>query len=70
MADESKRHRAVLNVKIEVHELLSSGECAGRPVRLSEHPGYNLRPSMLFSVDGETLHQCLLKLKEKLENIR
>lgn len=69
MTNAVNKHRAVLNIRLEVHEVLPTGECAGRPVKLSEFPDYKLRPAMVVAVDGHDLHNCLLKLKEKLEEL-
>jgi hypothetical protein len=64
-----KPHRAVLHVRLEVHDLLDSGECSGHPVRLPEHPSYGLKSSMVIAVDGFDRHDCLAKVKAKLEEL-
>ena len=36
MPDARKQHKAVILMNIEIHEVLDSGECSGKPVSAEE----------------------------------
>jgi hypothetical protein len=60
-------HKAVVLIKIEVHDILPTGECSGNPVSSEILKEYNLLPNMLLSVDGIDMDDCLRNLKNKIE---
>lgn len=67
MTKEDKPHKAIINVQIEVHDILDTGECSGRIVDLSQ---YDIQPFFLLSVDGENLNDCLQNLKTRLDCLK
>jgi len=69
MSKAKVAHKAVLLVNIEVHDVLATGECSGNVVPLDKLKEYGLDGSMLASVDGYDLDNCLKKLKKKLGDL-
>jgi hypothetical protein len=69
MEKEKVAHKAVLLVKIEVHDILSNGECSGNSVSEEKLIEHGLKNSMVFNVRGNDLNQCLKNLKKRLNNI-
>lgn len=63
-----EKHKAIIQLRIEIHEVLPTGECSGKPLSLKDFPEYGLKNTMLMAVDGYDRHDCLLKLKQKLED--
>ncbi len=63
----TRPHIAVLNVMVEVHSLLDSGECSGNVVNEATLGEYGIKPAFLLRVEGFDRHDCLMKLKEKLK---
>ncbi len=62
-------HKAILLIKLEVHNILPTGECSGRPVTVAELKQYNLRPAFTKTVNGFDRHECLRKLSEILNQL-
>jgi hypothetical protein len=62
--DDTKPFRAVFQVNLEIFGLESNGQCDGHLVPNSKLREYNLKPVFTGKVDGQTLHECLMKLKE------
>lgn len=60
-SNDKAPHRAVLFVRAEVHEVLATGECSGRPVYRLEVP---------VQLDGADKHICVRKLNEVLEGLK
>lgn len=69
MADNPP-YRAVVYLNLEVHPLDSNGECSGRIVSLSKLAEYSLKDRMLLKIDGFDMHDCLMKLKNKIEEFK
>ena len=63
-------YRAIINLNVEVHKVNDKNECSGMIVSTSELLPYDLRNSMLLSVDGATKNDCLTKLSEIVKTIR
>lgn len=61
------KHRAIVNLQIEVFPVLDSGECSGHPVTNEEMEKFKIKPSMLVSVDGFDRTECLRKLRRRIE---
>lgn len=56
--NERAPHKAVIFVRAEVHEVLPTGECSGRPVyKIVEFP---------LALDGADKNICIRKLNELL----
>lgn len=63
-------HKAIILVKLEVHDIMAkTGECSGNPVSPEKLSEYGLKPSSMFSVDGQDLDDCLRKLKERISHL-
>ena len=69
MSEEQRPHVAVINVSLEVHSVLDSGECSGKVVSTDKLSEYNIKPHFLLSVTGNNMEDCLSKLKNKIEEI-
>jgi hypothetical protein len=68
---ELGKHRAIIHVSIEVHPLVEkTGECDGHMVPNTKLKEYNIKLHELFSIDGDNLHFCLLKVREKLDQLK
>jgi hypothetical protein len=62
-------HKAVVLIKVEVHDIMAkTGECSGNPVPPDKLAEYGLKPTSMFSVDGQDLDDCLRKLKERISS--
>jgi len=61
------KYKAILLVRLEVHEVLPSGECQGQPVPLTELQEHNLKSKFTITLEGFDKDDCLRKLKEKLD---
>lgn len=64
------KHQAIVLIKVEAHDVLSTGECSGNPVPASTLSEYGLKPTESFSISGEDRDDCLRKLKEKIDVFR
>jgi hypothetical protein len=57
-------HKAILAIRLEVHNLLPTGECSGHPLTNQELDEYNLKPKFTLTINGFDKHECLRKLSE------
>lgn len=65
------KHKAIIHVGMgEVHPLLETGECSGVPVPKSELAEYGIEFPFLIEVQGFDKHDCLQKLKNRLEGLK
>ena len=64
------KHKAVILMHVEVHEVLDSGECSGIPVKTAELAQYGISPKEKFSVTGENKDLLLKKLSERLNELK
>lgn len=69
MSNEKAPHIAIISVKVEVQELLPTGECSGKPVAKSIIKEQGVTPDALATIKGYDLRDCLNKLKKKLEEL-
>jgi len=60
-------HKAVICISIEVHDVLPTGECSGKPISSKELEKNNIKSDYLEYIDGSSLEQCLEKLKKWIE---
>lgn len=58
--NELAPHRAVINIKAEVYELLPNGQCTGRPDK---------KDSVLVMLTGKDAEEANLKLNQLMEKI-
>ena len=70
MADVTKPHRALLTIKIEVHDVLPTGEFSGQPVDLKTQSEYGVKGVSRIQIEGYDLDNCLRKVKEALERLK
>lgn len=66
----SSPHKAVILLRIEVHEVLPTNECSGNPISRDILKEYGLDTKMTVSVDGFDMDNCLAKLKEKIDGFK
>ena len=66
MTETQRPHTAVLNIMVEVHSLSDNGECSGNIVNSKKLEEYGLKPAFLLGVNGNSMEDCLIKLKEKI----
>jgi hypothetical protein len=64
------KHRALIEIKIEIHDVLDTGEFSGHPVNLAQHQDYNIKRLQYHQIEGFDRHDCLMKVKQWLENIK
>ncbi len=63
-------YKAVMDLKIEVHEVKENNVCSGNIITESEMKDYGLKNNFLLSIEGETKNDCLTKLKDWINNVR
>jgi len=66
--NEAARHRCVIHLSVDVHELDKVGQCTTL-VPNSKLTEYGIVRKKLYKLDGETLHECLTKLKSVLDKL-
>jgi hypothetical protein len=66
----TQKHRALIEIKIEVYDVLDSGEFSGHPTNLSQHSEYGLKKLNYHQIEGFDKHDCLTKAKKWLEDIK
>jgi hypothetical protein len=64
MPDARKKHKAVMLITVEVHEVLDSGECSGKPVSAGELKKFGIDTKSVKQITGENKDNCLKKLKK------
>lgn len=70
MSTNLKPHRAVVLLRIEVSDVLSSGESTNNPVDEKIITEYGLAPKMLVTVEGFDMDNCLQKLRAKIDEFK
>lgn len=70
MSNVKKKHSAVLHIKIEVYDVLDSGELSGKPLSRKELKEHGIPVSALAKVNGFDKFDCLKNLKQKLLDIQ
>lgn len=68
--NETNKHCAIINLELECHELLPTGECSGHIIPRSKLKEYNIVPKKLYRLNAENLNTLLLKLKEILDQFK
>ena len=59
---ENIKHRAIIWVKAEVHDLLKTGECSGRvKYEIKQFP---------MTIDGMNENDCIKRLNETVEELK
>ena len=66
----AKPHKALLLLKLEVHDILDTGECSGKIVDAETLAKYGLKSKSILEVSGESKELCLKKLKELLDGFK
>ena len=70
MSNEKKKHAAVILLKIEVHEVLDSGELSGKPLSKQDLKEFGIPISAVARVNGFDKFDCMKNLKQKLLEIQ
>lgn len=70
MSTNLRPHRAVVLLRIEVSDVLSSGESTNNPVDEKIITEYGLSPKMLITVEGFDMDNCLQKLRAKIDEFK
>ena len=70
MSNEKKKHAAVILLKIEVHEVLDSGELSGKPLSQKELAEFAIPISSIARINGFDKFDCMKNLKQKLLEIQ
>ncbi len=70
MSNEKKHHTAVILLKVEVHDVLETGELSGKPLSKKELKENGIPTSSIVKVSGFDKFDCLNKLKQKLLEIQ
>jgi hypothetical protein len=63
----NKPHKAVINLSMEIHALLDTGECSGQVISAQGLEKFDLKPHFILAVDGYNLEDCINNLKRKIE---
>lgn len=64
MTDAKAPHKAVILLNVEIHEVLSTGECSGKVLSDKELVEMGLKKHMTVSVNGFDKFECVKKLRE------
>lgn len=64
------KHGASILLRMEVFEVLNTGEFSGIPLSKEELSNYGISPSEKINIYGDTKELCLKKIKEKLDDLR
>ena len=67
---EIRPHCAIIQVNIEVHSLLDSGEFSGHILNDHKLQEHDLIPHRFFSIYGKNAEECLHKLKIIMEQLK
>lgn len=70
MSDARKQHKAVILMTVEVHEVLDSGECSGKPVSAAELKKYGIVGKSVQQITGQNKDDCLKKLKRTIDEFK
>jgi hypothetical protein len=70
MPDARKQHKAVILMNIEIHEVLDSGECSGKPVSAEELKKFGITGKSVQQLTGENKDDCLKKLKRLIDEFK
>lgn len=62
-------HHATVTMKIDVREILKSGELSPQVLGEEALDKYNMSVKMMYLVSGPTEADCIKKLKERLERL-
>jgi len=70
MASVTDKHRALITIKVEVHDVLDTGEFSGQTVNLNAHKEYGVKGVQFVQIEGYDLDNCLRKVKTAIEGIK
>lgn len=70
MNSVTDKHRALITIKVEVHNVLSTGEFSGQIVNLNGHKEYGVKGVQFIQIEGYDLDNCLRKVKTAIEGIK
>lgn len=70
MASVTDKHRALITIKVEVHDVLDTGEFSGQTVNLNAHKEYGVKGVQFVQIEGYDLDNCLRKVKTAIEGMK
>lgn len=70
MADVTDKHRALITIKVEVHNVLNTGEFSGQTVNLGSYKEYGVKGVQFLQIEGYDLDNCLRKVKTAIEGMK
>lgn len=70
MTSVTNKHRALITIKVEVHNILNTGEFSGQIVNLNSHKEYGVKGVQFIQIEGYDLDNCLRKVKTAIEGIK
>lgn len=65
---ESRPHRCIMHLLLEVYPLLNTSECDSKVVNIKHLKDKDIKSSYILFVDGNDLEECLDNLKKKLQD--
>lgn len=66
---EKVPHKAIILMQCEIHSLLPTNECSGKPLSRKELDELGLKFPRTISITGFDKTDCIQKLKSKLEQL-
>ncbi len=70
MGDARKPHKAVILMTVEVHEVLDTGECSGKPISSDELSKFKIKTKQILEVNGQNKQDCLEKLQRAINEFK
>lgn len=62
-------YKAILNIRLEIHETNAAGECTGNVIDKDELLNDGIKTAFLIDINGNTKNECITKLKTLLKDI-
>lgn len=59
-------HGAIMNIQLEIQPILETGEYSGKPIPKQKIKDAGLKNKMLVQIKGDSLEDCIRKVKEAL----
>ena len=66
----TKKHRTLIEIRVEIYDVLDTGEYSGRPINLNNYTEYGIKKQQYHQIEGFDRHDCMIKTKQWLENIK
>jgi hypothetical protein len=69
-ANAKNKHKAIIVLKVTVHEILESGEFDAHLVSQEDLAKYDIKSKAVITVEGYDKNNCLKRLKDKLNDLK